>query len=78
MNFKPDWDITGTRITGNYMGKFPYNGIIESSRVCYGGDVQYTVRLLDMIEVFGDWRSTILVKRESDQENYQLIIDEMI
>ena len=66
-------DKTGTMINGKYMGIFPYHGIIESTRVCYGGDVQYTVKLMDMIEVFGDWRSTILVKRSSDRDNYQLI-----
>ena len=65
-------DKTGTMITGKYMGMFPYHGIIESARVCYGGDVQYTVKLMDMIEVFGDWRSTILVKRSSDRDNYQI------
>lgn len=69
---QPDWDKTGTMISGKYMGIFPYTGIIESSRVCYGGDVQYTVRLMDMIEVYGDYRSAILVKREKDSDNYNL------
>ena len=76
MTFKPDWDKTGTRIIGQYHG-IPYQGIIESSRVCYGNDVEYRVRLLDMIALYGEWRSTILVRREQDQYNYQLVIEEM-
>jgi len=76
MTFKADWDKTGTKITGKYYGK-PYTGIIETSRVKHGGDIQYRVRLLDMInmgdEINQDWRSTILVDRESDKETYQLI-----
>ena len=70
-------DKTGTYINGTYHGK-QYSGIIESSRVCYGGDVEYRVRLLDMIEVYGDWRSTILVRMEHDKNNYQLIIENSV
>ena len=69
---KPEWDKTGTMIEGIYCG-VSYKGIIESTRVCYGGDVQYTVRLLDIIKVYGDYRSIILVKRGADVENYKLI-----
>ena len=72
MTFQADWDKTGTQISGKYLGIFPYSGIIESTRVCYGGDVEYTVRLMDMIEVYGEYRSIILV-RKSDQENYSLV-----
>lgn len=72
MTFQPEWDKTGTLISGKYMGIFHYTGIIESTRICYGGDVQYTVRLLDMIDVYGDYRSTILVKREKDNADYTL------
>ena len=73
MTFKPDWDKTGEMIAGRYMGIFPYTGIIDSTRICYGGDVQYTIRLMDMIEVYGDWRSVILVKRESDKADYEIL-----
>lgn len=72
MTFKSEWDKTGTEITGQYYGQ-SYTGIIESSRVCYGGDVEYRVRLLDMIEVYGEWRSTILVRMNGDKNNYSLI-----
>ena len=69
---QPSWDKTGTMINGKYMGIFPYRGIVESTRVCYGTDLQYTVRLLDHINVYGDVRSTILVKRDKDINDYNL------
>ena len=72
MNFQPEWDKTGTLITGMYHGK-PYKGMIENSRVCYGGDVEYKVILDDMIEVYREWRSSILVRREQDKDNYHLL-----
>lgn len=76
MTFQPDWDKTGTRIIGSYCGH-EYTGIIEHSRVKYGGDVQYRVRLLDMInmgdEINHDWRSIILVDCVDDAGSYQLI-----
>jgi len=71
-----DWRRIGTRIVGRYYNK-PYKGIVEAARVMSGGDIQYTVRLLDMInmgtEEDHDWRSTILVQFERDAEKYQFI-----
>ena len=74
----PDWDKTGTKIKGNYLGEIPFTGMIENSRIKYGGDIEYRVRLLDMIEVYGDWRSVILIDREEDKDHYELIIEETI
>ena len=70
---QPSWDKTGTMITGYYMGTFPYDGIIESTRVCYGGDIQYTVTLNNPICVFGDMRSTILVRRDKDIMDHHIL-----
>ena len=39
------WDLTGNRVNGLYMGLFPYSGLVTESRVKYGGDVQYTVKV---------------------------------
>lgn len=55
------WDFQGKRVTGLYMGKYSYSGIVESSRVKYGGSVQHTVVLDAPIIVFGAVRQRILV-----------------
>jgi hypothetical protein len=68
---RANWDFSGRMISGNYHG-IPYRGIIETTRVCYGTDLVFRVQLMDMIEVFGEWRSVILVQKEKDKENYIL------
>ena len=48
------WIKDGEHITANYMGEM-VSGIVESSRVKYGGKVQYTVNLDRPIRL--RWRS---------------------
>lgn len=55
------WDLEGQRVEGIYMGKFPYTGTVENSRVKYGGDVVHTIVLDETINVFGAVRERILV-----------------
>lgn len=71
MTFQPSWDLSGRMISGRYHG-IPYRGIIETARVCYGTDLVFRVRLLDHIEVFGEWRSDILVRKDADKDKYIL------
>ncbi len=48
------WVKDGERISGNYFGA-AVRGVVEDSRVKYGGMVQYTVRLDTPIRL--RWRS---------------------
>lgn len=48
------WDLTGLRVEGAYMGDFPCVGVVESSRLKYGGGVQHTVVLDEPISM--PWR----------------------
>lgn len=56
-----NWDLEGCRVNGLYMGLFPYSGLIESSRVKYGGEVQHTVVVDEPFKVYGEMRERILV-----------------
>lgn len=47
------WIKDGEFITANYMGKV-VSGTVESSRVKYGGEVQYTVTLNQPVQF--PWR----------------------
>lgn len=58
---QPKWDLTGKRINGLYMGLFPYSGLVEDSRVKYGGQVQHTVVVDEPFKVYGVVRDRILV-----------------
>ena len=64
------WNRKDQIISGVYLGQFPYQGIVHSSRVKFGGEVQHTVDLLDPIFVFGSERFTILVN-----ENEKFSVD---
>jgi hypothetical protein len=55
------WNLEGKRINGLYMGLWPYSGVVENSRVKYGGDVQHTVLVDEPFKVFGEMRERILV-----------------
>lgn len=55
------WDLEGKRISGLYMGLFPFSGVVESSRVKYGGAVQHTVVVDEPINVYNTLRDRVLV-----------------
>lgn len=63
------WDRKNQVIHGLYLRQFPYAGVVRSSRVKLGGDVQHTVDLFDSIMVFGCERFTILV---DERENFSV------
>jgi hypothetical protein len=69
-----NWDLAGKRINGIYMGLFPYSGLVEGSRVKYGGKVQHTVVVDEPFKVYGQVRDRILV--ESGTGEINRIIDE--
>ena len=39
------WILDGMRVNANYMGEYPVAGVVLESRVKYGGEIQYTVKL---------------------------------
>jgi hypothetical protein len=43
------------------MGSYPITGVVEASRVKYGGAVQHTVKLDKKLTVYGAVRETVLV-----------------
>ena len=54
-----DWILDGARVRGLYLETFPVEGVVIDSRVCYGGDVKYTVALDTPMEVYGALRETV-------------------
>lgn len=56
-----NWDLTGKRINGVYLGLWPFPGTVEESRVKYGGQVPHTVRVDEPFKVYGLVRDRILV-----------------
>lgn len=58
------WDRTDQRVTGKYLEEFDVAGVVQSSRVKYGGRVQHTVLLDSPVMVFGQVRDTVLLDEE--------------
>ena len=59
------WVLDGSRIKAKYLGDTIVEGIVTDSRVKYGGEVQYTVKLDKPVQF--RWRSepseTVLINR---------------
>ena len=55
------WIYENMRVTGKYMNMFPVSGVVELSRVAYGGTVKHTVLLDNPIEVFGAIRDRVIL-----------------
>ena len=55
------WNLEGMTITGKYMGEFPVAGVVELSRVQYGGTVSHHVDLETPIVVYGATRDVVIL-----------------
>ena len=56
------WNLEGMTITGKYMGEFPVEGVVELSRVQYGGSVSHHVKLTTPIVVYGATRDRAILE----------------
>jgi len=57
-----NWNLEGKTINGLYIGLFPFQGKVLSSRVKFGGEVQHTVELDAPIRVYSEDRTRITVE----------------
>lgn len=55
------WNYEGMTVTGKYLGEFPVSGVVELSRVAYGGRVKHTVVLPAPIMVYGAERDRVIL-----------------
>jgi hypothetical protein len=59
-----NWNLEGLRINGLYMGMFPISGVVNLSRVKYGGEVTHHMTLDDPIVVYGAKRERIILEHK--------------
>ena len=55
------WDYEGLKVSGMYMDEFPVTGLVESSRVAYGGHVKHLLVLDEPIMVYGAMRDRVIL-----------------
>ena len=58
------WNREGERVAGVYLGAYTVTGVVQSSRVKYGGRVQHQVLLDTPVEVFGRVAEELLIDDE--------------
>ena len=74
------WNLEGKRVVGKYMGTFVVQGIVELSRVQYGGEVAHHIQLDQPIEVYGAVRERVIlehkyVERVMDVRNQSIEVE---
>ena len=68
MNGSNGWDRTGQVVTGWYIGSYLCKGVVQSSRVKYGGKVQHSVQLdHDLFVVNSTYKKGSVVGIDEDQ-----------
>jgi hypothetical protein len=55
------WNLEGLKIEATYLETFPIVGVVELSRVAYGGSVKHTVVLDHPIKVYGAERNRVII-----------------
>ena len=73
-----NWNLEGMQVTGKYMGSIPVSGVVEISRVQYGGEVTHHIQLDFPITVYGAVRDRVILEHkfvESVAEAYDWELD---
>lgn len=60
------WNMEGKTVVAKYLGRITCTGVVESSRVKYGGKVQHTVNLDEAITL--RWRSEPVTRVLIDED----------
>ena len=62
------WNLENLRVNAVYLDTIPVQGVVELSRVAYGGRVVHTIVLDNPITVYGALRDRVIVENESIQQ----------
>jgi len=58
------WNLEGLKVSGMYMNEFPVTGVVELSRVMYGGRVSHHVILTTPIVVYNEIRDRVILEHQ--------------
>ena len=58
------WNLENMSVTGLYMGEIAVSGVVELSRVAYGGEVVHTVVLDTPVVVYGAIRDRVILEHK--------------
>jgi len=55
------WNLEGLQVEGKYLGEIPVSGVVDLSRIQYGGAVSHHVKLDKSVNVFGAMRDRVIL-----------------
>lgn len=67
------WCKDGSTVKADYLGQIVV-GVVEDSRVKYGGTVQYTVRPDEPVWVESRWADVVLINEKNVLADYGVIL----
>ena len=69
------WNKDGSTVRAMYLGEYYCTGVVEESRVSYGGEVLYTLKLNDSLALpfNGELRETVIVNEKQILMDYGVI-----
>ena len=71
------WNKTGSTIKALYLGEYECVGVVEESRVSYGGSVLYTVQLDEplVLPFSGEQREVVIVNESQVTADFGVILN---
>lgn len=67
------WNKDGHTVRGLYICEYPVTGVVTESRVKYGGDVSYWIKLNSPLYLNGSYRETVLLDEKQLTHDYGVI-----
>jgi hypothetical protein len=55
------WNLEGLSVEATYLESIQVEGVVETSRVAYGGAVKHTIVLQNPITVYGAVRDRVII-----------------
>lgn len=59
------WQLEGLRVYGRYLDEFEVSGVVELSRVKYGGSISHHVVLDQPVTVYGAVRDRVILEHKN-------------
>lgn len=63
-----NWNLEGLRVKGVYLGSIPVQGLVDLSRVQYGGTVSHHIQLDTPITVYGAHRDRVILEHHNVEQ----------
>lgn len=74
------WNKDGSTIRGMYLGEYPFTGVVQESRVSYGGKVLYTVKCENpvVLPFCGEAREVVIVNENQVTHDFGVIAEDQM